>query len=239
VVAASVAAWINAGTVDGDLVVRTGLSLGALWVAVGALSRQWRWFERGAWIWSGLGWAQFLLPAYLLTFPALAYELLAHHEHFGTEHDALWQANLWLPLGLAIGAWSAVAAGGGQRPAGEREEAWNYEDWLTLLAAALAVVFAYVPLQRGEWLAPGVFSLLCLLLAVAWMARGCREGRLRPILEGAVLFVALAAARYFDLFESLALRGLVFLVAGAALFATGWQYSRARKRRDARQGGPI
>lgn len=236
--AASVAAWINAGTVDGDLVVRTGLSLGALWVAVGALSRQWRWSEQGAWVWSGLGWAQFLIPAYLLTFPELAYEFLGSPGNTGAGRDTLWLAHLWAPLGLAVGAWVAVALGDRTRPDSAGDATWDYADWVPLGAALVGVVYAYVPLERGEWLAPGVFNLLCLLLAVAWLARGCREGCLRPTLAGAVLFTALAAARYFDLFESLALRGLVFLLAGGALFATGWQYSRARKLRDAGQGGP-
>jgi uncharacterized membrane protein len=238
VVAASVSAWINAGAVDGDLVLRTGLSLGALWVAIGALSRQRGWFERGAWVWSGLGWAQFLLAAYLLTFPELAYEFLAPQEYSEVVRDAFWQAHLWVPLALAIAAWAAVALGGRARPDSAGDAAWDYADWVPLGAALVGAVFVYVPLERGDWLASGIFNLLCLLLAVAWMARGCREGRLRPTLDGAVLLVALAAARYFDLFESLALRGLVFLLAGAGLFATGWQYSRARKRREAGQGGP-
>ncbi len=238
VAATSVSLWLNAGAVGGDLVLRTGLNLSALWVAVGALSRQRQWFARGAWVWSGLGWAQFLLPAYLLTFPGLTYELLAYHEYSGVERDAIWQANLWLPLGFAIVAWAAVAAGGRSGRDAARGSPWNYEDWVTLLAAALVAVFAYLPMERGDWLAAGIFNLLFLLLAVAWMARGCREGRLRPTVAGAVMLVALAAARYFDLFESLAMRGLVFLLAGGALFATGMQYARARKRCGGEKGGP-
>ncbi|MBK9138457.1 MAG: DUF2157 domain-containing protein [Verrucomicrobia bacterium] len=237
VAAASVATWINAGAVGSDLVLRTGLSLGALWVAVGALSRQRQWLGQGAWVWSGLGWAQVLLAAYLLSFPGLAYELLAHHEYSGVERDAFWQVNLWLPLGVAIAAWAAVAVGGRDVGIKPSEVGWRYEDWVTLAAALVAAALAYVPLERGEWLASGLFNLLGLLLAVAWMARGCREGRWQPTLAGTVLFVALALARYFDLFESLAWRGLVFLVAGGALFATGMQYTRARKRRDAEKGG--
>ncbi len=70
------------------------------------------------------------------------------------------------------------------------------------------------------------------------MARGCREGNPGLTLGGALMLVALAASRYFDLFESLAWRGLVFLLAGGALLATGMQYTRARKRRDEAKGGP-
>jgi hypothetical protein len=51
------------------------------------------------------------------------------------------------------------------------------------------------------------------------------------------MLVALTTARYFDLFDSLAARGLVFLVVGGGLFATGLQYSRSRKRLEAEKGG--
>ena len=76
-----------------------------------------------------------------------------------------------------------------------------------------------------------LYNLLFLGIAAARMARGCQEGLLMTTLTGSLLLVALALARYFDLFESLAWRGVVFLVVGAALFATGFQYSRTRKPR--------
>jgi hypothetical protein len=37
-------------------------------------------------------------------------------------------------------------------------------------------------------------------------------------------------ARYLDLFQSLAWRGLVFLIVGSTLFAEGFFYRRARQR---------
>jgi uncharacterized membrane protein len=47
---------------------------------------------------------------------------------------------------------------------------------------------------------------------------------------GSLLFTALAIARYFDLFDSLLVRGLVFLVVGGVLFAEGILFMRARRR---------
>jgi len=61
------------------------------------------------------------------------------------------------------------------------------------------------------------------------MARGSHEASLRHTVLGSVLLSALAFARYFDLFESLMVRGLVFLVVGAALFAEGILFRRARR----------
>jgi hypothetical protein len=46
------------------------------------------------------------------------------------------------------------------------------------------------------------------------------------------------AARYFDLFESLALRGVVFLIVGGVLFAEGFFYRRASQRTEQRRVQP-
>ncbi|HZP59386.1 MAG TPA: hypothetical protein VFB27_03605, partial [Opitutaceae bacterium] len=77
-----------------------------------------------------------------------------------------------------------------------------------------------------------IFNLIFLSVALMWMVRGCREGRLRPTVLGSLLFAALVWARYFDLFESLAVRGLVFILLGGVLFAEGFYYRRMRQRAD-------
>jgi uncharacterized membrane protein len=69
------------------------------------------------------------------------------------------------------------------------------------------------------------------------MARGCRTGVSRPTVIGSVLFVALVVARYFDLFESLFVRGLVFVAVGVLLFLEGLFYSRQKK--SLAGGGPA
>ena len=76
----------------------------------------------------------------------------------------------------------------------------------------------------------GVFNLVCLAVATTWMARGCRQAQLRPTILGSMLLACLAAGRYFDLFESLAWRGFVFVMVGALLFTEGMLYTRARRR---------
>ena len=78
----------------------------------------------------------------------------------------------------------------------------------------------------------GVVNLIFLAITAMWMARGCREGELKRVILGSLLLVALVFARYFDLFESLAARGLVFLIIGGVLFAEGFFYRRARQRVD-------
>jgi len=91
-------------------------------------------------------------------------------------------------------------------------------------------VLAGAKVAGQAWGVAGVFNLVFLALAADWMARGCRQGLLRPTILGSLLLVALAAARYFDLFDSLALRGLVFLAVGGLLFVEGIFFRRARRR---------
>jgi hypothetical protein len=76
------------------------------------------------------------------------------------------------------------------------------------------------------------FNLLFLTLALAWMVRGCQRGMLVPTTLGSLMFAALALARYFDLFESLLTRGIVFVLVGALIFTEGLLYMRARRTRQ-------
>jgi len=65
---------------------------------------------------------------------------------------------------------------------------------------------------------------------------------LRVALSFAGVFVAVAlltrrnnwfpVARYFDLFENLVVRGLIFLTVGALLFVEGALFKRARRRAE-------
>jgi len=46
---------------------------------------------------------------------------------------------------------------------------------------------------------------------------------------GSLLLAAVVLARFFDLFESLAVRGLIFVVLGAVLLAEGFYYRKLRR----------
>ncbi len=111
------------------------------------------------------------------------------------------------------------------------------EYWLVPLTAILCQALALANLTGSKWEVASVFNLVFLATAAAWMARGCREGLLRPTIFGSLLLVALTAARYFDLFESLAVRGLIFLIVGAVLITEGILFRRARRRVQALEVG--
>ena len=54
------------------------------------------------------------------------------------------------------------------------------------------------------------------------------DGNGRQALAGSVLFLALAVARYFDLFHSQLARGVVFLAVGALFAVEAVAYARRR-----------
>jgi uncharacterized membrane protein len=163
---------------------------------------------------------------------------------------ALWAAVVWrarTPTPAGMGPWSSIPPDSGgsvsspsltdeeragvrgrSTPTGDR--AYNLEQWLLPLTAILCQILAMSRLTLDKWTPAGAFNLVFLAVAGAWMAKGCREGLVRPLLLGSVLLGALVTARYFDLFESLAVRGAIFLAVGGLFFTEGALFRRARKR---------
>jgi uncharacterized membrane protein len=226
----------NVHVVEGALLLRVLLSFAALFVAVAILCSRQRWFPESAAVWGFFGWLGFLLCLYLLTFPEIVEDLLGlEWRHQGTARWAPMQLVYgWGPLVLALLAWGGVAwpwRPGAPREARPQDCEFHY--WLIPLTAILCQALAMTRLPGEKWEVASVFNLVFLALAVAWMARGCRQGLLRPTILGSLLLVALTAARYFDLFDSLALRGLVFLAIGGLLIGEGFLFRRARRRVEA------
>ena len=87
----------------------------------------------------------------------------------------------------------------------------------------------FVKTSEG-WAVAAPFNLVLLAHAVSMMARGCRDVKLEPAILGSLLLATLTVARYFDLFENLAVRGFVFIVVGVVLFGQGFFYVRSKKK---------
>jgi uncharacterized membrane protein len=62
------------------------------------------------------------------------------------------------------------------------------------------------------------------------MTRGCRQGLLGSTVASAFLLLLLTFSRYFDLFGSLLVRGLLFILIGVAIFIQGLVYHRSKRR---------
>jgi uncharacterized membrane protein len=221
----------NLQAVGDELLLRVLLNVAVCFLALAVLTRRHRCFEESARAWNFFGWLGFLLCLYLLTFPGLVDEALGWHRQIGGTFKWAPLAYEWASLTFALLAW--VGVGWPLRAGTNRETRpldGRLEQWLLPLTAIICQVFASSGIAHEKWPVAGVFNLVFLALAATWMARGCSEGLLRTTVLGSLLLVALMAARYFDLFESLALRGLIFLLVGGVLFAEGILFRRARRR---------
>jgi len=199
-------------------------------VAAAALAERSVSFPKSARVWQFFGWVGFLVCLYLLTFPGIAEDLLGWH-YRDVETSGIARAFYqWMPLVLSMAIWGILAWR--SRPAaGTRDETERvgFESWLLPLTAVLCQVLALARFTEDKWFVAGVFNLVFLALAAAWMAKGGRQGLLQPMVLGSVLLVALVTARFFDLFESLAVRGFIFLLVGAVLGTEGVLFRRARR----------
>ncbi len=228
----------TAGAVKGSLVLTVWLNLAAAFVAAGRLCRQRGKFPESEPIWQFFGWLGFLVCLYLFTFADLLDNVLDWSKTGSGAGQAVVQTYAWAALAVTVLAWLPLLASSRQPTSDESEPlaSWG-ENWLLPLTAVLVQVVCVSHLYRLEWLIAGPFNLAFLALSVAWMGRGCRQGRVRPTVLGSLMFAALAIARYFDLFESLLARGLIFLLVGAVLFAEGILFMRARRRTRSEEVG--
>jgi uncharacterized membrane protein len=233
---ATIAAFVlalsaNVTAVEGDLVFRVLLTCSTVFAAAALLAERSSAFPKSARVWEFFGWAGFLICLYLLTFPDITEDLLGWRRTEAPGPNLVRALYRWLPLVFTGAIWGLVAwqARTGRQKSDEAGSL-DLESWLLPLTAVLCQVLATARFTENKWFVAGVFNLVFLAIVTAWMARGGRQGLLQPMVLGSVLLVALATARFFDLFESLATRGLIFLLVGAVLGAEGVLFRRARRK---------
>jgi uncharacterized membrane protein len=174
------------------------------------------------------GFGAFLICAYLLSFHDAADNLLDWSRR-GGERSGLAYGFSWSLFALALAGWLWIA----RRSLLQKELGIRREDWL--LPIALLYCFGLAAMHQRGW---GVFvswsfNLVLLGIAIMWMWRGCQESRLGPTVVGSLLLSAIVLARYFDLFQSLASRGLAFIILGGIFIAEAMFY---RKMKQAKGG---
>ena len=226
VIASFAVALLFSGMAVGDeeLVTSLLLCVAAVSMAAGVLVRRHGRFPEAGPIFGFLGLSTYFVMLFLLCFPDVADWML--DPPFGEAAAGVY----WLVLlAAALAAWAAVAW-----PLGPwRGDRRRRDCPADLLLIPLTLIFSqcYAIFLHGfdDWAVAAPFNLVLLAHAAAMMRRGCREGRLRPTVLGSLLFAALAMARYFDLFESLIARGVVFVVVGGVLFAEGVLYARSKQ----------
>lgn len=182
------------------------------------------------WIFFGFG--GFLVCAYLLGFHRIVDDLLTWDRHAG-RNQMIATLYCWLFFAGGLGSWLWVA----WKTLKQKSLTVSVEEWLCPIALMYAYLLASHNWQ-GYWrLVALTFNLVFLGIAVMWMLRGCREARLRPTVLGSLMLAALVFARYFDLFESLAARGLTFVLLGGVLLAEAMYYRKNRQEEPPARGG--
>ena len=194
------------------------LALAMFWIATGSIAKQARCFAASSRVFTALGWTFFIPLSFILSF-----EDVVGRIRDGVAEGSIDFAYFVVVLISAL-AVSFVAVVRHYIRGGS----WPHENWVALVA----VVFV-VPAPLWAWPA-GIFvffNVVLLGLAGALMVRGCQQGALHLTVKGSLLLVGLASVRYFDLFTSLAARGVAFAVVGAVLFGVGTVFTYVRRRR--------
>jgi len=206
------------------------LALGVLLVAAARLTAADRPdFPGASTVLAFFGFGAFLVCAYLLSFRDASRELLDWTRRGGS-HLTLASTFGWTLFALGLGGWAWLA----RRSLLQRELEIHREEWL--LPIALLYCFGLAGMGARDWslFVSWSFNLILLGLAIMWIWRGCQESRLFPTVLGSLLLSAVVLARYFDLFQSLASRGLAFIILGLIFVAEAMYY---RKMRQAKGGG--
>jgi uncharacterized membrane protein len=210
------------------------LNIAALLIALRYLAGRYGTFPASSGVLGFYGWSVYLVMLYLMSFPELC------HEFFSSQHYSqvlpIWQ--IVIPLVIAAAAWAVALRRHWQGRAAQAPDQPALDLYLVPLTVLLAFIdmFWLQDLSTG-WAIAGPFNLVFLGLSGSMMSRGCRTGQSKQAVLGSVLFVLLVVARYFDLFDSLFIRGLVFVGVGVLLFLEGLFYSR--QKRNLAEGGPA
>lgn len=183
------------------------------------------------------GMALYFPLLFIVTFHDAAANMLEHHDWMWSE----WSARENLPV-MLLPLLALVLAGVAiQRAAARRQcNAPEFRERLAAPVILLLVVLALWWLVRvnccpfdhettGVVMAT-LATVIFLYHTVANLWVGCRDTRLGGVVGGSLLLAAWVFARYYDLFDSLLARGVMFVVMGVALFAVAILYYRQKQK---------
>ena len=209
-----------------ELFVTMALFTSVLYIAAGLLVPASA-FATSAPVFKILGFTVYLGGLYLLSFPG-AVEILDDLKFSGT----LVMVYFAGPLVAAAVAWLGVLATGFHR----LDALWRWH-WALLAAPVVLVTgisLEVLPLE--DWLSAAPFNLIYLAHCVVFIVQGSRGANPKLVSIACALFALLVITRYVDLFDSLLLRSLIFLLLGAGLFLVGNFYTRSKSQ--SQEAGP-
>jgi uncharacterized membrane protein len=208
----------------------------AIYTAASMMQQKFAGFEILTPIYFFFGMTGYFITLYILTFPFILNEIV---------EQKLNELNIFykiVPLAIMAAGWLFV---GWQVVKKEKLKYFSYELFLMPL---MSVFFTCVSLGiikytaysagyhhdtviRGSSYPNIVFNLVLLAHAVVMMAKGYKDLVLSQTIVGTLLLIALVIARYFDLFESLAVRGLIFVIVGVLIFGQGFFYVHSKRKK--------
>jgi hypothetical protein len=167
--------------------------------------------------------AGYFIVLYILAFPNILKETISDKPHY--------EINIfyWLvPLIIMAAGWLFV---GREVLKKNKLRYYSHELFLMPLMPVFLFYFSLSITKYLEWPAIAVFNLVFLAHAAMLMARGCMNAVLNQTTLGSLLLIALVIARFTDLFDSLAVRGLIFIIVGILIFSQGFFYIRFKKQK--------
>jgi len=195
----------------------------AIYTAAAMIQQKFAGFEILSQAYFFLGMAGYFIVLYILAFPDIIKNLIKDKPHHN-ENIFYWI----VPLVLAVAGWLFV---GWKLLKKDKLKYYSHELFLMPLMPIFLFYCSLSITKYLEWPAIAVFNLVFLAHAAMLMARGCMDAILNQTIVGSLLLIALVIARFTDLFNSLAVRGLIFVIVGVLIFSQGFFYVRSKKKK--------
>ena len=201
------------------------LGIFIFYTAAGLVHQKFSGFENFSSVYCFIGIAGYLLMLFILSFDDASREILKHPLPLKMNIAFYWL----LPFALSIVGWLAAGV-----VLVKKKTLKFYSHDLLLMPVLLIFLCSYsFSITRCfDWPVIGVFNLLFLVHCLMMMAKGCMDVKLIRVIAGSLLLAALVTARFFDFFESLAVRGTVFVIVGVLIFSQGFFYIKSKKKKS-------
>ncbi len=188
-------------------------------IALGIAARKSDFFPESSPFLSFYGSIIYFITLFVFTFPAVSEDIFRWHD---IRNKAAFGYFIGLAA-LASASWLLVIF-----PLSKFRENFGKSfnsGHLACVPVMLTVMFASGWLSgKDGWVGAALFNIIFLFHSIYLISSGCRNLSAKSAAAGTVMLGALAFARYADLFDSLLVRGLVFILVGAAIFAVGIIY---------------
>jgi uncharacterized membrane protein len=204
---------------DDDLIIAVAMFISMFYIVAGLLVSETAFAESHS-VFKLVGFAGYFIFLYVLSFAKGSRGL----DNVNLSHLAI-MLYFAVPFALAFLGWCWVLL----TRLGRFDRLWQGQ-WALLIVPLLLVAGMSLELLPFNGLAALLFNLIFLAHCVLFIVQGSRNVDAKLVSIACVLFALLTITRYVDLFNSLLLRSLVFLLLGTGVFVVGNFYTRTKRR---------